>query len=141
MNKTSSPTLQEYIKHHSLDCYVGYENARQAILEWEAKYPGWCGTCGGCGWNHWTENGAPYGAGFWPMPMAEGCDNCLGQNKCPRCGYQILPPNQDTPEDGGMWLNQQRDFSEPCLNCGWWSDDQHPSEWECWGDCTRRDDE
>ncbi len=129
------------MRQHTAECRAQAARALEAIRVWEEKYPGYCRTCGGAGTISWTENGAPHGAGFWAMPMTEGCDACLVQNRCPRCGFQMLPKDQDVPEPGGEIAGRFRDLPEPCPHCGWWSDDSQPYEWECWGDCVRENEE
>jgi len=80
---------------------------------WVSGWPNHCQNCRGTGELHWYENGAPWGAGNWPMPMAEPCD-CVINGKCARCGK----PDTIDPETG----------QGPCSNCGWNYDDECPPE-------------
>lgn len=64
-----------------------------------------CKTCGGTGGIDVLENGAPYGAGYWPMQTGEPCPDCVEKEICPRC-------------DRKMNLNET-DYSLKCPKCGY----------------------
>lgn len=71
--------------------------------EWDKKYPNGCHACGGSGVESWTENGAPHGAGYWPMDMQDVCSSCVARGCCPLCAYQ----------HGEDWEGEE------CRRCGW----------------------
>ena len=48
-----------------------------------------CLTCNGTGVISFTENGAPYGAGYWPMDVSDICPDCLDSGFCPGCHLEI----------------------------------------------------
>lgn len=94
----------------------------QQIAAWEAKWPNACKTCHGRGENIWQENQSPLGSGYvWMETLGEPCDDCSGQNKCPRCGA--------TWADDSFVEN-----SLACPACNWnWganSDDARPEPFE-----------
>lgn len=107
-------------------CDETIEKAEKARREWAEKWPNHCKTCEGHGEFHFTENGAPHGAGYWPMDMSEPCDDCTGKGICPRCGAV------DAIDEEGYG---------PCEKCGWKYDDLGmPPEPEIWGCPTMFDD-
>lgn len=117
---------KETKQKHSAACTADWERYEQELAAFEARYPGYCRTCGGTGELRYIENGAPHGAGYWPMLMIELCEDCMG--RCPRCGY--------TPTD---WTEAQwdrfYDGMEPCPVCGFIHGEQDqwtaPPEPEC----------
>ena len=49
-----------------------------------------CRTCGGTGGITSTINGAPYGAGYWPMDYGEPCPDCVEMGICPKCDSRMV---------------------------------------------------
>lgn len=83
------------------------EQYQQELAAFEAKYPKYCRQCGATGVISYTENGAPHGEGFWPMPMTDVCPACVEDGRCPLCGEDLPEEQYDTGED----------FR--CPACGW----------------------
>lgn len=114
------------VSTHTPACAAETVTDIAAIEAWTAAWPRHCRKCLGRGYHEWTENGAPMGEGYWPMPMSEVCETCFPN--CPRCGESRASDEED----------------RPCLVCGWWdgnmAGDACPETHECWGDCTREDD-
>lgn len=77
------------------------------LITWAIKFPLFCRTCGATGVETWTENGAPHGEGYWPMPMTGPCPECGEAGDCPLCGNPCS-------------LNE--DFDK-CSACDWTLDD------------------
>ena len=84
-----------------------FERYRQELAVFEAKYPRYCRQCGATGAISFTENGAPHGAGYWPMPMVDVCPSCVENGRCPLCGEDLPEEQIDT----GKQLS--------CPACGW----------------------
>ena len=83
-----------------------YDDCAHALWRaWKTTHPHSCDRCQATGYLESTENGAPHGAGYWPMPVSDPCPNCLEQGKCPRCAAEL--PACDDPDE------------EHCLVCGW----------------------
>lgn len=107
------------VQTHTLDCWRRERTWQIDQKAFEEKWPNHCPHCGGGGVVYYTENGAPHGAGFWPMEMTDPCPFCMGQ--CPLCGTVF-------PEDD--------EEMDRCVVCGWeWEKDNEtaPGEFEC--DC------
>ena len=64
-----------------------------------------CKKCNGTGEVGRYENGAPYGAGYWPMWVPDVCSDCVEKGLCPRCGKEMKETN-----DTGFYR---------CPYCGW----------------------
>lgn len=77
------------------------------LAAFAAQHPHYCRACGGTGVVRSTENGAPHGAGYWPMEMEEFCPACVEEGRCPLCGAEI-------PEESYTMPNTPR-----CPACGW----------------------
>lgn len=54
-----------------------------------------CSTCGGEGYVEDSQS-VPYGDTWVSMPVSYECEDCLGEDKCPRCGYEL-------DDDGHCW--------------------------------------
>lgn len=112
---------------HTRECLAFQEKLRIAVEDYKKNWPNFCVHCEGRGVHIWTENGAPWGEGFWAMPMQEPCDDCTGIGKCPRCGQAGLTDEEkgnDTTGDG------------PCKFCGWnYEDHGMPVEFDGFCDC------
>jgi len=117
------------IHGHTEECIRKYGAAEQRREDYRRRYPDYCKACGGSGVVSWTENGAPYGAGFWAMEMSDCCDHCSGQGKCPGCGQPVFSEQDLENMDGSGKLY--------CEQCGWVDDGEHSisTEWDCWGYC------
>lgn len=77
---------------------------------WWDQWPAACPRCGGEGELFWTENGAPHGAGFWPMDVSEVCE-CVASGHCARCGGHV--PEWEEEDAEGNYPET------PCPHCGW----------------------
>ena len=67
------------------------DQCHKRVAAWNeavAKFPNACQKCGGSGMIETTENGAPHGAGYWPMSV-DDCCSCLEDNRCPRCNGEL----------------------------------------------------
>lgn len=103
--KGTRPSKEVPMAKHTDECLKRLSIISAAIVEYEETYPHYCRACGGGGEDHWTENGAPHGAGFWPMPMSDYCEKCMGIGVCPRCG--------------GETIHEDWDDKDACSHCGW----------------------
>lgn len=101
------------MREHSEECLRHFGHWYLYMQEFERTYPGYCRKCGGVGLFQTVENGAPHGAGYWPMPMTELCEDCLEAGKCPRCGA-VLDNEDGTSESYEEFL----DGYSPCPKCG-----------------------
>jgi len=72
--------------------------------EWITKWPHYCRTCEAAGALYWTEH---HDFGYPGEPMQDICDECIGQDKCPRCGQRTFI------------LNDDDECPEICSACGW----------------------
>lgn len=54
---------------HSPEGIEADPRQREFHDEWVRKWLNYYRQCDGYGGHHYTENGAPHGAGFWPMDM------------------------------------------------------------------------
>ena len=116
-------------KNHSDECMQNYGRSLQKREDYNKRYPDHCKACEGHGIVTWTENGAPMGAGFWPMEMRDCCDHCTGNGKCPGCMQPVFSEKDLENMDGSGKVY--------CENCGWVDDGEHgmPEEYSCWGYC------
>ena len=64
-----------------------------------------CKMCDGTGAITSTINGAPHGAGYWPMDYEEPCPACVEKGLCPRCETRMKEV-----DDLGTYR---------CPKCGW----------------------
>ena len=74
-----------------------HKMCRQRVEQWNKavnEYPNACPKCCGTGFISFTENGAPHGAGYWPMEMQEACE-CIESDRCPRCGGELVWKDDD----------------------------------------------
>lgn len=79
-------------------------NKPNAAELWIAQWPHYCRTCEGYGVITWYEH---HDQGYPGEPMADTCDACLGQDKCPRCGAKTFE------------LQQDGNHPDVCITCGW----------------------
>jgi hypothetical protein len=102
---------------HTESCYNNIVITEKARADFRAKWPKSCLKCQATGWISWTENGAPFGEGYWPMPMTDICPDCIEKGICPRCGFTGS-------------LNEE---GTECCDCGWTSEttDPMPDEPAC----------
>ena len=49
-----------------------------------------CEVCDGTGFVTEYENGAPFGEGYWSMPVTDEC-HCLNSGHCPVCYTHLMP--------------------------------------------------
>jgi hypothetical protein len=103
---------------HSEQCL----SIQKQYLEYLLKYPNHCTACDGTGEIRWKENGAPYGAGYWPMDVSDIC-TCIDNNNCPRCGKL---------ECISQSLDKHGNDSHSCEECGWKSGDDGGVILECY---------
>lgn len=106
---------------HVPGCSHIMTTAEESIRRWKEKWPNACSSCNGAGGFLLGED--------LPTPAFEGCDECLGNGKCPRCSTRFPEELISSYEDGG---NPQ------CPSCGWnWGiedrADIQPTRPECWG--------
>lgn len=112
---------------HNQKCLEFQKQCADRNSAYKEKWPNFCKTCGGAGEFHFTENGAPLGEGYWPMPMADPCEACTNQGICPRCGKEGLTNEEkgDTSTGDG-----------PCKFCSWdYKDGGMPEEFDGFCSC------
>jgi hypothetical protein len=114
---------------HSPECKTREKKTREVYAAYVAKWPHYCRRCNGYGGFTVIENGAPHGAGFWPMEVYDAC-SCVQYGRCPRCGVEVW---HEDDYDGDFLF---------CPECGW--DEEHPDHApdehaECYCDSIRLD--
>ena len=117
---------------HTADCIALQGKYEQQRDEYKKHYPDYCTACEGRGYHVHTENGAPMGAGFWAMEIAEVCSHCSERGLCPGCKQPVFSIEDIEKMDGSGQVY--------CEQCGWVDDGKHemPEVWDCWGYCHRK---
>ena len=99
---------------HSEQCLKEQSEAKRLHDAWVAKWPNYCHKCGGAGEVTWQENQSPIGSGMvWLETLSEPCENCVLNDKCPRCGDKI------------SW-DDVLDLPQNCKHCGFDFDNPEP---------------
>lgn len=114
---------------HTEDCLRLQGKYEQQREDYKKRYPNYCRACGGHGYHAFTENGAPMGAGYWPMQMYEPCPECIEVGLCPGCMQPVFSEYDFEKMDGSGKVY--------CEQCGWVDDGKHgiEEEWNCWNPC------
>jgi hypothetical protein len=86
---------------HTPACLARQESYRKELAAYEAKWPKYCRSCGGEGGTYWS------GSRDEP-PSVDVCDDCVVQEKCPRCGETVVWYNEITEENVSI-----------CPHCQW----------------------
>jgi hypothetical protein len=118
--KEITKPAHESTEWHTKRCLEDKESRAKALTKFEAEHPNYCKDCGGAGVLMHTENGAPHGCGYWPMPVYDACASCIETGHCPLCGHF----HEDEEWEG-----------ESCEACDWTWDsigDVAPGPWECY---------
>lgn len=88
--------------------------AQAAFKAWREKYPDRCTHCASTGLIRVPGDSVPYGSTTARLPDSyDICEECEGQNKCPRCGATRIWHDDGNPSDGDMG------FHEACPSCGY----------------------
>ncbi len=93
--------------NHTLVCStMALENK-----SWYDKWPKACTSCGGTG--SWSEPAHGY-----EPPDGGPCPKCAEQDKCPRCGEELLLMEVSLTEVAVHGNNDSSDYGL-CVHCGW----------------------
>lgn len=103
---------------HTKACVEASIKAEKERADFFKKYPNYCKSCEGWGGFVYYENHGLPGAGERIFDM---CGDCIGNDICPRCGYQhpVKWQYDETYFDGGYEVPFFDEVDSNCLNCGW----------------------
>ncbi len=115
-----------YEQAHTEICKKITKKQAEEYKTYIETYPNYCKTCQGSG--GLLEIGS-----YWQPDNWEPCDDCVGQGRCPQCGYlhQSEADFMADLEKGNERIFPD-DFQQPLTCCGWAEGDgcPHPPEWD-----------
>lgn len=125
--------------HHTPECQQRTADSKARISSFAAVWPDYCRKCNGYGFVTFYEH---VSCELGSMPVADACEHCVADAKCPRCAAEIDPHDDDIRCESCGWADGA-EGAPAAHECYCWTDteaedakqefEQHA--WTTWHQC------